>query len=498
MMNIEKKLAIYHENQLSIRSHYYNVSVNKQEIFVEEMAKYDIPVHYVRFAFAGTAQLEVSADREIKSYTLSPKSQEIKSECDGEKIKFKLTEPGSYVLKINTMEYLFIFADPIRMTEIEKEIVKAKNIMDYGIDNTGEKVETMIIQQAINQVSSSDKYDTLYFPSGIYCTGTIELKSNIKLYLAEDAIICGSDYPNDYPDLFELTADNSLQNKNSLFYSYNAKNISIKGLGTIDGNGKSIKYQGISANLLKIIGSKEISIEGIFLRDPANWNTHIFKSENVSVKNVKVINNIPFVNWSNTDGIDCDCSRNIVIEDSFLYCGDDCLVIKGTDQENGQNVEDIVINNNVCISSCAALKIGTETVVRQIKDIEFSDIDVVCARRGMVIAGFDYAEIDNVVFKNIRIEQLNDGPGIEKPLIIEINIPEKTWRPCPGECKINNLCFKDIVVDVMYPSQITGHRDIYKVKDLLIKNLYIEGKKITSGKAGNIKFNKYVEGVKFE
>ncbi|MFW6035540.1 MAG: glycoside hydrolase family 28 protein [Halothermotrichaceae bacterium] len=497
-MNIEEELAIYPENKLSIRSHYYNVSVNKQEIFVEEMAKYDVPVHYVRFAFTGTAQLEVSADREIKSYILSPKSKEIKLECDGENIKFKLTEPGSYVLKINTMEYLFIFADPIRMNEIKEETANVKNIRDYGIDNTGEKVQTRNIQRAINQISSSNKYDTLYFPSGIYCTGTIELKSNITLYLTEDAIICGSDYPNDYPDLFELTGDNSLQNKNSLLYSYNAKNVSIKGRGTIDGNGKSIKYQGISANLLKIIGSKEISIEGIFLRDPANWNTHIFKSENVSVKNVKVINNIPFVNWSNTDGIDCDCSRNIVIEDSFLYCGDDCFVIKGTEQENGQNVEDIVINNNVCISSCAALKIGTETVAREIKGIEFSDINIVFARRGMVIDGFDYAEIDNVAFKNIRIEQLNDGPGIEKTLIIEINIPEKTWRPCPGECKINNLYFKDIVVDVTHPSSITGRNDKYKVKDLLIKNFYIDGKKITNGEDGNIKFNEYVEGVKFE
>ena len=70
--------------------------------------------------------------------------------------------------------------------------------MDYKIDNTGKTLETAKINQAISEVSARPGGGVLFFPAGVYLTGTVLMKSNVKLYVDADAVIRGSTRNADY------------------------------------------------------------------------------------------------------------------------------------------------------------------------------------------------------------------------------------------------------------------------------------------------------------
>ena len=66
------------------------------------------------------------------------------------------------------------------------------NVKDFGAIGDGLFLDTRYIQNAVN----SGKI--VYFPTGVYRTGTIFLKSGGGLHLAPGAVILGSQYPEDY------------------------------------------------------------------------------------------------------------------------------------------------------------------------------------------------------------------------------------------------------------------------------------------------------------
>lgn len=106
-----------------------------------------------------------------------------------------------------------------------------------------------------------------------------------------------------------------------------AENVSIRGRGIIDGSGATLRAQGKPANLIRIRNSRNVSIEGVLLRDPAAWNTHIHYSDGVTIRDVKLINDATV---PNTDGFDPDASANVMIDHCFAYCSDDNVAIKTT------------------------------------------------------------------------------------------------------------------------------------------------------------------------
>jgi polygalacturonase len=67
------------------------------------------------------------------------------------------------------------------------------------------------------------------YPTGIFITGTINLKSHVNMYLEAGAILRGS------PNLKDYTPYNSVHY--GMFYTKDAEDITISGSGNIDGNG---------------------------------------------------------------------------------------------------------------------------------------------------------------------------------------------------------------------------------------------------------------------
>ncbi|MBK8506113.1 MAG: hypothetical protein IPL46_30305 [Saprospiraceae bacterium] len=98
-------------------------------------------------------------------------------------------------------------------------------ITDYGA-RPGE-ICTESIQAAIDTAYNRGG-GMVIIPPGHYIAGTIELKSNIELHLAAGAVLVGSTDLSHYQRTFR---------SHGIIFSYHAINVSITGLGTIDGQG---------------------------------------------------------------------------------------------------------------------------------------------------------------------------------------------------------------------------------------------------------------------
>jgi len=472
----------------------FSLQCNGESIKVNEQN--DVPLSYglntykyARVTYTeNPLQMEITAsgfEFSNSDWDISPHSYEINGNKKRNKLSFKINRTGYLVVRFKKdqdfTKRLVIFVEaPEKLPEGELvDIVKA-----YNIDNTGVKNETEKIQTALNEISGSGKI--LYFPDGKYKSFMLQIKSNSKIHLAKNARIIADASSNKHymPD--------DPKGINRFVFIDHVKNISVTGLGIFDGNGSEIlgvnnpelvkELDGMC--LLFIVNSKNISFNGIVLKDAARWNTHFVGCEDVTFRNCKMMNNL--INnefFGSLDGWDPDASKRVLIENCFGWAGDDNVAVKCTGYGNlgiYNDVEDVTVRGCVFLTKKSALKIGTETRCKNYKRIVFEDNDIIEADRVMGINVRDRAVVDGVLFKNNRSEYYYpDRKQMGINIYITRRIDDQLWTG-----KIKNVVIEDCSFEQKFPKKIQISRlESHTVKEdiqVTFKNLTIEGKKIMS------------------
>ena len=418
--------------------------------------------HYASFQQRGAVRFTIKCAEEIREFTISPLSKKIKGKLTGgNTIEFSLPQPSYTVVTVNGKTRLFLFGEALQ----ENTPTNSMSILQYGVDSTGQKLNTAAIQKAINETAVRKK--TLVFPAGIYKTGRLTIPSNARIFLSPGALLKASD------DLADLEAPQQ-QKPRGFFNIINAENVQISGLGVLDGNGRYLREKFGDAARLRLLfvsGSKNISITGITERDPGSWNTQIMYSDHVTFKNVKQLND---ADLANTDGFDPDASSFITIEDCFGYCGDDNVAIKVTQQNGARNkVSDIVVRGCVFLTRKSSLKVGTESRGESFTNILFEDNDVILSDRGMALYCSDGALYENIRYINNRFEE---NYADAKRMGIHFTINKRNPDSRPGLMK--NVVIENCHFYRPFPnlSEIAGLNDQHTI-DVKVKNLTIGERK---------------------
>jgi hypothetical protein len=113
------------------------------------------------------------------------------------------------------------------------------DVRDSGAVGDGKAIDTSAVQAAIDTCASKGG-GTVVVPSGTYLVGSLELKSNVTLHIAAGGTLLGTTDGSQYHpvDAIPLSGDTTLKDGNwALLYAVGAKNITIEGSGTIDGQG---------------------------------------------------------------------------------------------------------------------------------------------------------------------------------------------------------------------------------------------------------------------
>ncbi|KDP35725.1 hypothetical protein JCGZ_10497 [Jatropha curcas] len=195
------------------------------------------------------------------------------------------------------------------------------NVLSYGAKPNGVTDSTNAFLDAWTAACGSNDSTMIYIPKGRYLVGAMVFKGSCKssdITIRIDGTLVA---PGDYRILGQV--DDWLSFKG-------ANGVSIVG-GALDANGSPLwacKAKGSNcpdgATTLRFTNSNNIKISGLLSLNSQMFHIAINGCQNVSVEGVKVIAS---GDSPNTDGIHVQHSTNVVIINSVIKTGDDCISI---------------------------------------------------------------------------------------------------------------------------------------------------------------------------
>jgi polygalacturonase len=357
-------------------------------------------------------------------------------------------------------------------------------VKDFDADPSGLRITTRQLQNAIDSCFSKGP-GRVFFPRGVYLTGTLILKSGVHLEFAEGTKIIASVNRKDYPILYpEYKSNTDRQVNKSLFYAENVDGISMTGKAVIDFNGSHPVYYYTSNNDprrpfgIRIISSKNIFMSGLMLSNSPQWMQHYLNCENVMLENLNVFNHAN----QNNDGINIDGSRNVYVRNCRVDSDDDAICLKSNGPSRCENV---LIENCIAASHCNALKLGTETT-GGFKNILYRNCTVVpsvtgnhhingteTTRTAITLIITDGGKMENVWFNDI------EAAGCITPIFITLGNRSRKHTegpPEPGIGSIENVKISNFRATGAGPlsSSITGLNNTYRIKNVILEDIFLE------------------------
>jgi len=307
---------------------------------------------------------------------------------------------------------------PFKMEQVQQPVFKnlTVNIKDFGAKSDGITSNTKAFASAIDAVVAKGG-GTVIVPEGLWLTGPIELKSNVRLQTEKGAVVLFSRNYDEYSMVKTWYEGQNSWRTMSPIYAKDAENIAITGEGLFNGNGdawRPVKKANVSEYLwrkfvssggvlneekttwyptegalkgskmkvtpgnrteeeskeireflrpvmVNLINCKKILLEGVTFQNSPAWCLHPLLCENITINNISVKNE----EWAaNGDAIDVESCRNAVIVNSTFDAGDDAICMKSGKDEEGRKrgvpTENIIVYNCKVFNGHGGFVVGSE------------------------------------------------------------------------------------------------------------------------------------------
>ncbi len=408
----------------------YEVTVEGKPVAVYRAPVYSVwersfggPYSFAYFDFSGSVEVRIASNtKSLSNVTIQPASKGIQLCRNGNAITFALTNAPCQI--------------SIEPDSKNGPLLLFANPPEQGIPGPADS-------------------GVIYYGPGNHTVGNISLSNGQTLYIAGGAVVNGA-------------------------VTITGSKVRIRGRGILDATTYSSAPAG-ACNLISAYQASDVGIEGIIAKDSWTWNVRLMQSSNVVFQNFKLIGSRTIYN----DGIDICNSSDVLIEDSFIRSGDDCIATKGgydTPKRGGQGsflpVKNITVRRCVLWSDHAqAVRIACESKASTMSDMYFSDIDVIhlvdiwfheegqnrkdnvegWGPKCIFIMPGGEMPVENIHFDDIRI-RCTPEPGLNVPVggvgwtgrnakaLIDVRPqPNHYGEPLPGKY-IKNCSFRNIAV----------------------------------------------------
>jgi len=423
---------------------------------------------------------------------------------------------------------------PFPMARVQTPSIpnRSVNITEFGAISGGAVSNTKMIAAAIDAVVKKGG-GTVIIPEGLWLTGPIVLKSKVNLHAEKGGLVLFTNDYDEYPLVKTWFEGEFMWRATSPICAEKAEDVAITGEGTFDGNGeywrpankysmpearwKELTAKGgrLSENgtrwfptegalkgsrmtakrgsltepeaqeikvflrpvMVALVSCKRVLIDGPIFQNPPAWTLHPLMSEDITIANVKVLND----EWAaNADALDLESCRNVVIHDCLFHAGDDAITMKSGRDEEGRKrgipTEDVIVSNCVVYSGHGGFVVGSEMSggVRRIvvthctfigtdnglrfkstrgrggvvEDIHISDINMINIRQDAILFDLYY--------------MIRDKRGIAAPSVNE------------GTPQFRNIHMKNIVCEGAKRAVLLQGLPEMTLKNISLENVTIE------------------------
>jgi hypothetical protein len=301
----------------------------------------------------------------------------------------------------------------------------------------------------------------IYYGPGTHNPGHINLQSNQIIYIAGGAVV--------YADI----------------RGKNLQNVKITGRGILQGN-------------VKISGSSNVNVSGIFIRNIKGWTNTLTNCRNSSYRNVKVFS---YEAIYSVDGIDPVSCTNFTIDDCFMRCRDDCVAIKSGDIN--LRVDSVFVTNCLMVGwACSdGVTIGFELNGGPVENIFVKNCDILYARGDGMTKGHSAfsivcdgpAWVRNIYYEDIRVENQVEFKNLE------LIVTDGTLYGIDPPGHIKGVYLKNIQWgNHDKPFIISGYSSGNMVEDITFEHCKAGDKLLTSIKDADFRINSFTRNINFK
>lgn len=430
-------------------------------------------------------------------------------------------------------QYQYLYEDlPFKMPKVERPVFPDNRVVltEHGGVPDGITLNTTAFANAIQDLTTKGG-GVLIVPSGVWFTGPIVLKSNIRLHLEKGAVILFTPDKDAYPLI--LTSFEGLQTyrSQSPISGNKLTNIAITGEGAINGAGDAwrpikrmkvtdgqwnsfVKSGGVVKNdnmwfpsenaligdsiialektltfedyknikdylrpvMISLVECKNVLLEGVLFENSPSWNIHPLMCENLIIDGISVRN--PSY-AQNGDGLDIESCKNVIVVNATLDVGDDAICIKSGKDEQGRKrnrpTENVIVDNCRVFKGHGGFVVGSE-MSGGVKNISVSNCQFMGTNVGL---RFKSARGRGGVVENIHIKNINMFDIFYEPLLFDLYYFTKKTEEVPAVDETTPV-FKNIFIRDIVSRNSNRAMFFNGLPEMNIENINIENAFITS------------------
>ncbi|MFN7997643.1 MAG: glycosyl hydrolase family 28 protein [Bryobacteraceae bacterium] len=368
------------------------------------------------------------------------------------------------------------------------------NVKTYGASGHKTDDARPAIQKALDAAGQAGG-GTVYLPPGQYTSGTLHLRSHVRLLIDSGATLFAS-------------LDSKAFDKQSLLFGENLENVTIEGRGTVDGQAayvwsttdfddayirenmlltkalgrpllrsfpKGHPKEQMYPHLVVLLRCKDVRIAGLSFIRSRSWTINPYACERLTIDGVYIQSSLKEAVWA--DGIDPDGCKDVRIANSTIETGDDAIVFYSSDIWGpALPCENITVTNCRLSSASSALKFcdGNLNCIRR---VTVDNTVITDSNRGIAFMVFDGGYVSDVVLSNLTIEcrrhdwfWWGDGDPIHFNIKRRSEVDGTARAKEPPAGAIRNVLIRNVVAHGMGSSMIHGHPDSW-LDNVSIENL---------------------------
>jgi hypothetical protein len=360
-------------------------------------------------------------------------------------------------------------------------------VTSMGARGDGVQLDTAAIQAAIDTAAAGGG-GRVMVPAGTYKVGTIALRSRVHLELAPGATLRASPDLNDY--VAQATSQQGDRHPFHLLVADRVSHVTVSGGGTIDGNGPAfwrpqarpgawiVAKDRRPSPLIEVRDSQDVRFQDIQIVNSPGWTVHLFRCDRVWIRGIRILNHLL---GPNTDGIDINGSRDVLISDAIIEAGDDAIVIKTT--KDSRSAERIAVTNSVLRTNCAAFKLGTESF-HDFRYITFSQSVVHASNRIFAIYVLDGGTAEHVTVSDV-VGDTNTTVSMSRP--VHLDLRRRTDESKLGKIRHVRVSGMSLRTDgrLLMTSEDGGSIDDVTLRDLTLSYPMIDDPYPRAAKTGS-------------
>jgi len=388
------------------------------------------------------------------------------------------------------------------------------NVRDFGATGIKEDLAQEAIQKAVDACAAAGG-GTVFIPPGQYTSGTIHLRSHVRLFVEAGATV------------YSLH-DKSRFDKDALLYGEDLADVTIEGRGVFDGGGaydrrlkgdheddfirpnqvemeklglplmRSFPKPDRTGKMVLLVRCTDVRIAGVSFVDSPSWTMHPVQCERLVIDGVAIRTSLADGVWA--DGIDPDGCKDVHISNCTIETGDDALVFYSMDWFGpARPCENITVTNCRLSSASSAIKFCDGNIAG-IRNVTIDNCVITKSNRGIAFMTFDGGAVENVVLSNLIIETVRhewfwwgDGEpfhfNIRKRSEVHAAWPPEKDRPAGA---IRNVKIQNVIARGYGSSVCNGHPDSW------LDDISFENVKLTVAHDPGAAYDKAVHGLVFK